>query len=138
MALLGPRQIGKSTLALTLARKLKKKVIFLDLEKNSDRNKLLDAETFFKAHEEDLVIIDEVQIIPTLFTELRPAIDGNRKSGRFLLFGSASPELVKGVSESLAGRIQYIELPSITVMEAAKNSITANTLWIRGGFPSSL
>ncbi|MCE2994700.1 MAG: ATP-binding protein [Flammeovirgaceae bacterium] len=138
VALLGPRQIGKSTLALTLANKLKKKVVFLDLEKNSDRNKLLDAESFFKAHESELVIIDEVQIIPTLFTELRPAIDGNRKSGRFLLLGSASPDLVKGVSESLAGRIQYIELPSITVMEAAKNSITANTLWIRGGFPSSL
>lgn len=138
VALLGPRQIGKSTLALTLANKLKKKVVFLDLEKNSDRNKLLDAESFFKAHEAELVIIDEVQIIPTLFTELRPAIDEHRKPGRFLLLGSASPDLVKGVSESLAGRIQYIELPSITIMEAAKNKITANTLWIRGGFPSSL
>lgn len=138
VALLGPRQIGKSTLALTLANKLKKKVVFLDLEKNSDRNKLLDAESFFKAHEAELVIIDEVQIIPTLFTELRPAIDEHRKPSRFLLLGSASPDLVKGVSESLAGRIQYIELPSITIMEAAKNKITANTLWIRGGFPSSL
>ena len=138
VALLGPRQIGKSTLALELAKKLKRKVTFLDLEKSSDRTKLTDAETFFRVHHTDLVIIDEVQILPHLFTELRPAIDEHRKPGRFLLLGSASPHLVKGVSESLAGRIQYIELPSINILEAGKNKIEINTVWVRGGFPSSL
>lgn len=138
VALLGPRQIGKSTLALALADKLRKKVVFLDLEKSSDRNKLSDAESFFRAHQTELVIIDEVQILPALFTELRPAIDEYRKPGRFLLLGSASPHLVKGVSESLAGRIQYIELPSINIMEAEKSKMSVSTLWLRGGFPSSL
>ena len=136
VALLGPRQIGKSTLAKSLA--LKKKSIFLDLEKQSHQNRLSDPESFFKDHQDQLVIIDEVQIMPGLFTALRPAIDEHRLPGRFLLLGSASPPLVKGVSESLAGRIRYLELPSINILEAEKNKIEMNMLWVRGGFPTSL
>lgn len=138
VALLGPRQIGKSTLAQTLAKQTKKKVVLLDLEKKSDQNRLIDAEAFFAAHQDELVIIDEAQIMPELFTALRPAIDEFRKPGRFLLLGSASPQLVKGVSESLAGRVQYLELSSINIKEAEKSKIDINTLWLRGGFPLSL
>lgn len=138
VALLGPRQIGKSTLAIQLAEKLKKKSVFLDLEKASDRNKLLDPESFFKNHQEELIIIDEVQILPALFMALRPAIDEYRKPSRFLLLGSASPQLVKGVSESLAGRIKYMELPGVTLSEAGDAEIDVNTLWLKGGFPASL
>lgn len=138
VALLGPRQIGKSTLAQTLAKQTKKKVVQLDLEKKSDQNRLTDPEAFFAAHQDELVIIDEAQLMPHLFTALRPAIDEFRKPGRFLLLGSASPQLVKSVSESLAGRVQYLELSSINIKEADKNNIDVNTLWLRGGFPLSL
>ena len=138
VALLGPRQIGKSTLAHTLAKQIKKEVVLLDLEKKSDQNRLTDAEAFFAVHQHDLVIIDEAQIMPQLFTALRPAIDEYRKPGRFLLLGSASPQLVKGVSESLAGRVLYLELSSINILEAEKSKIDLNTLWVRGGFPLSL
>lgn len=138
VALLGPRQIGKSTLAHQIANQIKKEVVFLDLEKKSDANKLADAEAFFKAHQDEMVIIDEAQIMPDLFAALRPAIDELRRPGRFLLLGSASPQLVKGVSESLAGRIQYLELSSINLKEVEKSKIDLNTLWLRGGFPLSL
>lgn len=136
VALLGPRQIGKSTLAKSLS--FKRESIFLDLEKQSHQNRLCDPESFFKDHQDQLVIIDEVQIMPSLFAALRPAIDEHRQAGRFLLLGSASPPLVKGVSESLAGRIRYMELPSINILEAEKNKIELNMLWVRGGFPTSL
>ena len=136
VALLGPRQIGKSTLAKSLS--FKRESVFLDLEKQSHQNQLSDPETFFKDHQDQLVIIDEVQIMPGLFAALRPAIDEHRQAGRFLLLGSASPPLVKGVSESLAGRIRYLELPSINILEAEKNKIELNMLWVRGGFPTSL
>jgi predicted AAA+ superfamily ATPase len=136
VALFGPRQVGKTTLARALSGKTKS--VFLDLERQSDRSKLIDPEAFFKDHTKELIIIDEVQHIPELFTHLRPAIDEHRQPGRFLLLGSASPALVKGVSESLAGRIRYLELPPITLTEAEKNNIDFNKLWMRGGFPLSL
>jgi predicted AAA+ superfamily ATPase len=136
VALLGPRQVGKTTLARALSGKTKS--VFLDLERQSDRSKLIDPEAFFKDHTKELIIIDEVQHIPELFTHLRPAIDEHRQPGRFLLLGSASPALVKGVSESLAGRIRYLELSPITLAEAEKNNIDFNKLWVRGGFPLSL
>ena len=136
VALLGPRKIGKSTLAKSLS--FKRESVFLDLEKQSHQSRLSDPESFFKDHQDQLVIIDEVQIMPGLFAALRPAIDEHRQAGRFLLLGSASPPLVKGVSESLAGRIRYLELPSINILEAEKNKIELNMLWVRGGFPTSL
>ena len=138
VALLGPRQIGKSTLARNLVESSRKKALFLDIEKPSDRSKLADAEAFFKTYRDQLIVIDEVQFMPELFSVLRPVIDEQRKPGRFLLLGSASPQLVKGVSESLAGRIRYLELPPVSVLEASKNKIEMIPLWIRGGFQVSL
>jgi hypothetical protein len=138
VALLGTRQIGKSTLAQSIARLSRRKTLFLDLEKKSDLSRLADPETFLTVHKDNLVIIDEVQFMPELFTILRPVIDEYRKPGRFLLLGSASPHLVKGVSESLAGRIQYTELPPVNILEAESHKIEINTLWLRGGFPASL
>lgn len=114
------------------------KSIFLDLEKKQDRNQLTDPDSFFAQHRHELVIIDEVQVMPELFGVLRPAIDEDRRPGRFLLLGSASPQLVKGVSESLAGRVQYLELPGVNFKEATDYGIDLNTLWLRGGFPASL
>ncbi|MCE2936921.1 MAG: ATP-binding protein [Cyclobacteriaceae bacterium] len=138
VVLLGPRQIGKSTLALQLAGQLAKKSIVLDLEKRSDRAKVDDPEAFFKSHQDKLVIIDEAQTLPELFSSLRPAIDEHRKPGRFLLLGSASPQLVRHVSESLAGRVTYLELTSITLSEAGRSRHDLQTLWLRGGFPLAL
>lgn len=136
--LLGPRQVGKSTLARQLADRLKAKAIWLDLEKRSDRAKLSDPEAFFFAHQNQLVVIDEAQTIPDVFSSLRPAIDEHRQPGRFLLLGSASPELVKQVSESLAGRVRYLELTPIRLQEALQSRFEAQTLWLRGGFPLAL
>ncbi len=138
VVLLGPRQIGKSTLALQLAGQLAKKSIVLDLEKRSDRAKVDDPEAFFESHQDKLVIIDEAQTLPELFSSLRPAIDEHRKPGRFLLLGSASPQLVRHVSESLAGRVTYLELTSITLSEAGRSRHDLQTLWLRGGFPLAL
>lgn len=138
VALLGPRQVGKTTLAKQLKNAYKTGSVYLDLESSRDLRKLDDAESFFEINKDKLVIIDEVQVLPRLFSELRPSIDSKRKSGRFLLLGSASPVLVRGVSESLAGRIAYTELAPLHLSEVAPYSIEQNTLWVRGGFPKSL
>ncbi len=137
MAILGPRQTGKTTLAKQLAKTITRKVIYLDIEKPSDRLKLADAESYFELHAKDCIIIDEIQYMPELFSILRPAIDEHRKPGRFIITGSASPALVKGVSESLAGRIAYTELTPIGLTETAK-SMSMYKHWFRGGFPESL
>ena len=101
--ILGPRQVGKTTLAKEIRKKLGRKCIFLDLENPQDLKKMSDGFTYLGLHSRACVIIDEVQQMPQLFTWLRPLIDAYRKPGRFLLLGSANPTLVKGVSESLAG-----------------------------------
>lgn len=138
VAIVGPRQVGKTTLVQLLEKKIKQKYLYLDLERNSDVAKLADAETYLEKHQDKCVIIDEVQRIPELFSVLRPLIDARRTPGRFILLGSASPQLVKGVSESLAGRISYIELPPVTLTEALKAKIKMDTHWYRGGFPDAL
>jgi uncharacterized protein len=136
VCILGPRQVGKTTLAKRLAQTIKRPVLYLDLERQSDRLKLQDAESYLAQHMDKCVVIDEVQFMPELFQVLRPLIDDKRVAGRFLLTGSASPELMKGVSESLAGRLAYIELPPFTLLEAdVKSSLEKH--WFRGGFPSS-
>lgn len=137
VAILGPRQVGKTTLAKQLAAGLKSKAIYLDMEKPADRNRLMDAHSYLKSQQGKCVIIDEVQLMPALFAELRPVIDEYRKPGRFILLGSASPALVKSVSEILAGRIAYTELPLVTTMELPAN-ISLNRHWFRGGFPEPL
>jgi len=136
VCVLGPRQVGKTTLVKQLALTQKKPVHYLDLERPTDRLKLQDPESYLAQHSEKCVIIDEVQFMPALFEVLRPLIDDNRVAGRFLLTGSASPELIKGVSESLAGRIAYLELSPLTLLELGSKPMIEKH-WLRGGFPSS-
>jgi uncharacterized protein len=138
VALLGPRQVGKTTLAKEIAANSKKESLYIDLEKKSDRNKLTDAELFFAENRNKLIILDEIQQMPELFTILRPEIDEHRKPGRFLITGSASPELVKNVSESLAGRIAYCELTPINLPELSNTKFKVKNHWYRGGFPEAL
>lgn len=139
VAIIGPRQIGKTTLAKQLAQNLGRGVIYLDMEDDRDYAKLQDnANAYFDAHQDACIIIDEVQAMPALFTRLRPAIDAKRTAGRFLLLGSASPDLVKGVTETLAGRIAFHELNQITLPEIVGSNIDMKTHWFRGGFPEPL
>lgn len=138
IAVLGPRQVGKTTLVKEIAKRQNKKpMLYLDIEKPSDVRKLTDAEAFFDLNKNNCTILDEVQLMPELFSILRPTIDEYRKAGRFILLGSASPNLMKGVSETLAGRIAYIELPPIGLLELPKQ-IKQNKHWFRGGFPTPL
>lgn len=133
VGLLGPRQVGKTTLVKNL--KLEKDSIYIDLEKASDRAKLVDAELFLKAHVDKTVILDEIQLMPELFAELRSLIDEQREPGRFIVLGSASPDLIRKSADSLAGRIGYLELTPFYLGEIADSEL--EKLWIRGGFPLS-
>ncbi len=137
VALLGPRQVGKTTLALALADAVPS--VYLDLEDPADRDKLADPALYLSAQEDKLVILDEIQNAPNIFNTLRGIIDRGRrkgrKTGRFLLLGSASVALLRQSSESLAGRIAYRELTTLDVTETKRDS--RDTLWLRGGFPPS-
>jgi predicted AAA+ superfamily ATPase len=141
VALLGPRQVGKTTLALSIAEKSPS--IYLDLESRLDLEKVSDIEAFQAGNSNKLIILDEVQRLPEIFAPLRGIIDKERrkghKAGSFLFLGSASIDLLQQSGESLAGRIAYLELHPVNVLEYAANSIKqVNTLWLRGGFPESL
>jgi uncharacterized protein len=145
--LLGPRQIGKTTLARAVAE-AEPGAVWLDLERPSDRARLTHPELFFAQHRQQLVVIDEVQFLPGLFEHLRPEIDAERRPGRFLLLGSAGGDLLRQRAESLAGRVGTIELAPITASEwdrapqqgtaDARGLARLQTLWQRGGFPQSL
>lgn len=137
VAILGARQVGKTTLAKQIASNQSKPFLYLDLENPLDARRLADPYTFLTENKSNCIIIDEVQTIPSLFSVLRSVIDEDRKNGRFILLGSASPELVKGVSESLAGRIAYRELSPVNYKELPEN-ISRNKHWLRGGFPRAL
>jgi len=130
--LLGPRQCGKTTLARELAAS--EPSTFLDLEKPSDRARLREPELLLRGLE-GLVVIDEVQRMPELFSVLRPLADRPEARTRFLLLGSASPDLVKGVSESLAGRAGFVDLGGFDLREVGQDE--SERLWMRGGFPRS-
>ncbi|MDU9047961.1 MAG: ATP-binding protein [Candidatus Electrothrix sp. Rat3] len=140
-ALLGPRQCGKSTLAKHLLSQ-RDDAVFLDLERPSDLRKLTDPELFFHTHKDRLICIDEVQVGPEIFPILRAAVDENRRPGRFFLLDSASQELIRKSSETLAGRIHYIELTPFTCAEllSGDQSYSAKLMeiWCRGGFPDSV
>lgn len=139
VALLGARQIGKTTLAKLYAAKAKKQTLYLDLELESHFNRLQnDAEGYLLRNKDKLIIIDEVQRMPKLFALLRALVDIDRKPARFLLLGSSSPHLIKGVSESLAGRIAYLDMGGINMAEAQKSKIKQDALWLKGGFPVAL
>ncbi|MDX9943086.1 MAG: ATP-binding protein [Bacteroidales bacterium] len=138
VVILGPRQVGKTTLALQIGKNWKKPFVYLDLESSRDVAKLGDdPETFFDHHQDKLVILDEIQSQPHLFAILRSVIDRKRERGRFLLLGSATPDLVKGVSQSLTGRIGYFDLNPLKLTEAAP-FFSPERHWHRGGFPLAL
>lgn len=136
MALLGPRQVGKSTLARALAAAQPGGAVVLDLERAQDRARLAEPAAFLSAHRDRLVVLDEVQHVPELFAELRGEIDAHRRPGRFLLLGSASFALLRQ-SESLAGRLAVVDMAPLLVAEAARSLAEVQTLWLRGGFPPS-
>lgn len=138
VALLGPRQVGKTTLALQLAAS--RASVYLDLEAPTDQARLSDPALYLTSQADKLVVLDEVQRLPELFSSLRGLIDAGRRSGqangRFLLLGSASVELIRQSSESLAGRISFLELGGLNLLEVEPRQ--REDLWIRGGFPDSL
>jgi len=137
VALMGPRQVGKTTLAHRVGKELG--ALYLDLEDIQDRDKLSHAAVFLSAYEDRLVILDEIHRVPDLFLTLRGLIDQGRRKGnrygRFLLLGSASLDLMQQSGESLAGRISYIDMTPLDVREVAAESL--EKLWLRGGFPDS-
>jgi len=137
VAILGPRQCGKTTLAGQIAKKIKQSV-YLDLENPGDLAKLSDPLAFFSLHNDDLVCLDEIQRAPELFSILRTIIDERQRNSQFLILGSAGPDLIRQSSESLAGRISYLDLTPflITELEAAQKN-DMRRLWLRGGFPRS-
>lgn len=139
VGILGPRQIGKTTLALEIAKE--RPSVYLDLEDYTDVAKLSDPKAYFQMYSDKLIILDEIQRIPELFLTLRGVIDANRRAGRknaqFLILGSASVELLRQSTESLAGRISYLELGPIAPTEVS-DPLILDKLWLRGGFPDSL
>ena len=141
VVLLGPRQVGKTTLARKLAADWPGGALYLDMERPADRRKLDDADTYLRAQRGKLVVIDEIHRVPHLFEVLRGIIDDWRaaglRSGHFLLLGSAALDLMQQASESLAGRVAYMDVTPITVQELP-DSLNADALWMRGGFPDSL
>jgi uncharacterized protein len=139
VALIGPRQVGKTTLAHAVAEQTG--ALYLDLEAREDRDKLSDPALFLRAYEDRLVILDEIHRVPELFQALRGLIDQGRRRGRrysrFLVLGSASIDLLRQSGESLAGRIAYVEMGPFDVLEAGKTDAERQALWLRGGFPDS-
>ncbi|MCX8517069.1 MAG: ATP-binding protein [Rhodoferax sp.] len=140
VVVLGPRQVGKTTLALTLADSWPAGAIYLDLERPADRLRLDDADGFLRAQGSKLVILDEIHRMPGLFEVLRGSIDERHRAGQrfghFLLLGSASLDLMQQSSETLAGRVSYLDMGPIHALEWPGNAL--DTLWLRGGFPDSL
>jgi hypothetical protein len=137
VVLLGPRQVGKTTLARAIAAG-HPQAMMLDLERESDRAALQQPELFFPAHRRRLLVLDEIQLMPRLFAALRPEIDADRRTGRFLLLGSASADLLRQSGESLAGRVSYLELTPLLAAELPLVDLAGlQSLWLRGGFPLS-
>ena len=135
VGILGPRQCGKTTLARDLVASFTK-VLYLDLERPFDVARLSDPETLFAANRDRLICIDGIQRVPDLFPVMRYAIDSNRLPGRFLILGSASRDLIRQSSESLAGRIRYHELTPFLINEVASQN-NLEVQWLKGGYPLS-
>ncbi len=139
VAVLGPRQCGKSTLAKKIISN-RKDAIYLDLEKPADLAKLQEPELFLTLHSDKLICLDEVQRLPEIFAPLRAIIDNQGRKGQFLILGSASRDLIQQSSETLAGRIAYLELTPFLYSEIDKcpKSLSLQKYWLHGGFPDSL
>jgi uncharacterized protein len=142
VVLLGPRQVGKTTLARKIATDWPGGAVYLDMERPADKRRLDDADAYLRAQSGKLVVIDEIQRVPDLFEVLRGIIDDRRAAGErfghFLLLGSAALELMRQSSETLAGRVAYLEIGPVGILEAGAADLDAQTLWVRGGFPESL
>lgn len=140
VGLIGPRQVGKTTLALEIAER--RDALYLDLESSTDRAKLDDPNLFLGQFEDRLVVLDEIHRAPQLFRDLRGLIDRGRRqgrrTGRFLILGSASIDLLRQSGESLAGRIEFVRLNPFSVAEIECEPPPVLSLWVRGGFPDSL
>ncbi|MBX5463864.1 MAG: ATP-binding protein [Steroidobacteraceae bacterium] len=139
VALIGPRQAGKTTLALMIAET--RPSIYLDLESAQDRAKLSDPELYFAQHPDELIILDEIHRAPDIFQTLRVVIDRSRRKGKrtglFLLLGSAAIDLLRQSGETLAGRIEYVDMGPLDALEVNADSAAQEQLWLRGGFPDS-
>ena len=136
LAILGPRQCGKSTLVQEFGKSIEK-FLYLDLENPSDRLKLTEPGLFFENYEDHCICLDEIQRLPEIFEILRSWVDRRKKNGQFIILGSASIELLKQSSESLAGRISFLELTPFFHQEISKFDYNRNNFWLRGGFPGS-
>ncbi len=140
VGLIGPRQVGKTTLALEIADR--RDALYLDLESSTDRAKLDNPNLFLGQFEDRLVVLDEIHRVPQLFRDLRGLIDRGRqrgrRTGRFLILGSASIDLLRQSAESLAGRIEFVRLNPLSVAEIEDEPMPVLSLWVRGGFPDSL
>lgn len=135
VAIIGPRQSGKTTLAKQLYSNSKS--LYFDLESPSEKAIFKDPEFFLSSLEASTIVIDEVQRMPELYELLRSLVDKNKTKGKYLLLGSASPHLVQGVSETLAGRIAYIEIDPFNLSEIYRKRTDVNKHWFRGGFPDA-
>jgi predicted AAA+ superfamily ATPase len=139
VALIGPRQVGKTTLAFEIASTTPS--LYLDLEARENREKLSSAALFLNAYADRLVILDEIHRAPELFQTLRGLIDEGRRqgrrTGRFLILGSAAIDLLRQSGETLAGRIAYVDMGPFDVLEVVKDRFDRDRLWVRGGFPDS-
>ncbi len=139
VALIGPRQVGKTTLALEIAEHTP--ALYLDLEAREDRAKLSDPALFLKDHADKLVILDEIHRVPELFQTLRGLIDTGRRrgqrTGRFLVLGSAAIDLLRQSGETLAGRVEYVDMGPLDALEIGPDEKALQQLWVRGGFPDS-
>ena len=134
--IIGPRQVGKTTLVKYLVKQFDKESVYLDIENPEDFAKLTDPVLFFKRNQDRCVVLDEIQRMPQLFPVLRSMIDMKRVNARFIILGSASPDLIRDSSESLAGRIAYEELTPFSITEIAeKKDIYYH--WFSGGFPDA-
>ncbi len=135
VAILGARQIGKTTLAKQITTEFPKSV-YLDLENTQARAKLEQADVFFQTHRDRLIVLDEIQNAPELFSTMRGEIDTDRRNGRFLILGSASFKLLQQ-SQSLAGRLALVDMSPLLLSEVHHDFADIQTLWLRGGFPNS-
>ena len=135
VAILGARQVGKSTMAKKFLSRWKKKSLYLDLQLPKDRNKISDPEAFFEFNKQSLICLDEIQYKPHLFQILRGVIDQRKRNGQFLILGSASRDLIQQSSETLAGRIAFLNITPFDIEEIGKGKFHKH--WLRGGYPLS-